>query len=274
MDASKTSPPRRRNGDWDSILAEAKSIVTRFDTPVTLRQLHYQLVAMEMIRNTKSEYTQLSSRSAQARRDGWFPELLDRTRRIVQPAFWTSPEGAQATLREQYRRDRTEGQDVSIYLGVEKNGMVEQLSQWFGHELGLPILPCGGYSSESFERKINTHAAGDGRESVLLYGGDFDASGEDIERNLRKHTDFDYFHRIALTAEQVEEFKLPAALGKETDTRAKGFTEKYGQNVQVELDALPPDILRALFQEALAEYWDEDAYEAVLERETAERETL
>ena len=44
--------------------------------------------------------------------------------------------------------------------------------------------------------------------------------------------------------------------------------------VQVELDALPPDVLRALYADAIAEFWNDDAHEAALEREAAERRTL
>jgi hypothetical protein len=37
--------------------------------------------------------------------------------------------------------------------------------------------------------------------------------------------------------------------------------------MQVELDALDPDTLRSLFQDAIGRYWDTSAYEAVLARE-------
>jgi hypothetical protein len=47
-----------------------------------------------------------------------------------------------------------------------------------------------------------------------------------------------------------------------------------GALVQVELDALDPDDLRALYAAAIADYWDTDAYRAVLEREARERDRL
>jgi hypothetical protein len=42
--------------------------------------------------------------------------------------------------------------------------------------------------------------------------------------------------------------------------------------VQVEVDALPPDTLRTLYEQALTPYWDTSRYEAVCQREDAERE--
>ena len=266
---------RRPNGYWDAvILPRAAEIVSGYDTPVTLRQLFYRLVSEELVRNTTADYTQLSSRSAAVRRHGLFPDLLDRNREIVVPVFWSSPEHALDALRRQYRNDRTEGQEWTIYLGIEKAGLVEQLSRWFGVPFGIPILPLGGYSSETFERQIITHAEGQDRPSVLLYAGDLDPSGEDIERNLLEHTDFDEFKKIALTIEQAVEYDLPALVGKETDTRAAGFVEKYGRLFQIEVDALDPNVLRDLFAREIAGYWDTPIYNNAIEREAQEREQI
>lgn len=266
---------RRANGHWDGvILPKAALLVAGYDTRVTLRQLFYRLVSKGLLRNATPEYTQLSKRTADLRRTDEFPALIDRTREIIRRPSWTSPEDALAALKYQYRRDRTEGQPYSIYLGVEKAGIIEQLRLWFGDDLGIPILPLGGYSSESFEREIITHADGYDRPSVLLYAGDLDPEGEDIERNFRRHTDFDEFRKVALTLEQAEQYELPPMPGKPKSSRAAGFIEKYGRLFQIEVDALDPNVLRELFAEAIAEYWDDDAYQAVLEREALEREQL
>jgi hypothetical protein len=45
-------------------------------------------------------------------------------------------------------------------------------------------------------------------------------------------------------------------------------------SLQVELEALPPDVLRELYADALADYWDEDAFRAVVEVEARERGCL
>jgi hypothetical protein len=266
---------RRSTGYWSAyVLPRAASIVSSYTTGVTLRQLFYRLVSDGTLRNTRAEYNQLSSRTAAARRAGRFPELIDRTREIVVPLSWTSPAEARQALRDWWRRDRTEGQPWSIYLGVEKAGIIEQLSSWFGRPFGIPIVPLGGYHSESFEREINTHADGRDRPSVLLYAGDLDPSGEDIERNFLRYTDFDESKKVALTVGLALEHDLPPMLGKETDTRARAFVAKYGHLFQIEVDALPPDVLRDLFATAIADYWDTEAYERVVSREQTERSEL
>jgi len=272
--------------DWNLILVHAAAIVRSYNTRVTLRQLFYRLVADQTLRNTRSEYGQLSAKTAQARRDGWFPQLMDRTRRIERwyPMFGSTDEGLR-WLKDRYRRDRTEGQEYSIYLAVEKAGIVNQLDEWFGDEYGIPILPLQGYSSQSFVDEVRSDVfkyrwnvpsgEHEARPSVLIYAGDFDPSGEDIDRDFDERTQcWDYVHRVALLPEQIEEYNLPPAMGKASDSRAGAFIAKHGELIQVELDAIPPDTLRELYEEKIVEYWDMDTWQDVMDREAEERESL
>jgi hypothetical protein len=164
--------------------------------------------------------------------------------------------------------------DVSIYIGVEKAGLVAQLDSWFG-DRGLPILALGGFASQSYVDRIKEDVQIDGRPAVLLYAGDFDPSGEDISRDFILRTDcWDRVVRVALTSQQVIDFNLPQAVGKASDSRAAGFGERHGELLQVELDALPPDALRSLFETAVAPYWDASAYQRSLDQEKAGRDKL
>jgi hypothetical protein len=110
---------------------------------------------------------------------------------------------------------------------------------------------------------------------VLLYAGDYDPSGEDIDRDFVLRTDcWDTVRRVALTEAQVTEYALPPQPGKETDSRARGFIERHGKLVQVEVDALSPDVLRGLFGEAISKFWNDAAYVAALAREGEDRQQL
>lgn len=261
---------------WGPILERAAAIVRSYDTSVTLRQLHYRLVSEQLIPNTRVAYQTLSARTAEARREGWFPALMDRTRAISRAASWDSPSDAMAALLRQYRRDRSEGQPAAVYIGVEKAGLVVQLEAWFS-DRSIPILALGGYSSQTFADEVRWDAdrsASDGPR-VLLYAGDHDPSGHDIPRDFIERTDcFDQVVRVALSPQQVQQYNLPPAMGKATDSRAGGFVERFGELVQVELDALPPDDLRFLYEAALAPWWDEDAYQHVLAAEESDLSAL
>jgi hypothetical protein len=260
--------------DWGHVLIRAAEVVEGYDTPVTLRQVFYRLVADGTLPNTTGAYKRLSARTAEARREGRFPDLADRTRSIVRPLSFGGAVEARRWLADVYRRDRTEGQAVSVYLGVEKHGLVAQIESWFG-DLGVPVVALGGYSSQSFVDEVRADVEAQGRPAVLVYAGDFDPSGEDIDRDFVERTGcFDKVVRVALTAAQVTALDLPPAMGKATDSRASAFVARHGRLVQVELDALPPDVLRELYRDALDPLWDMSLYRRVVEIEAGERESL
>jgi hypothetical protein len=260
--------------DWKMILERAKAIVESYETGVTLRQLFYRLVSEELIPNNQNVYKRLSSKTAAARREGWFPSLIDRTRSIEAHATWTSPESSLEEALSTYRRDRTEGQKHSIYLGVEKHGMSVQLMHWFG-KYGIPVLALGGYSSQTFVDVVRDDIENQGRDAILLYAGDFDPSGVDIDRDFQERTEiFSKVIRVALNKKQVESYDLPPLPGKETDVRKWSFIAAHGELIQVELDALPPEELRKLYQKAIDRLWNKKAYEKVLEQEALERAVL
>jgi hypothetical protein len=268
---------------WAPALDHAAAIVAGYDTGVTLRQLFYRLVSDGTLPNLDSYYRRLSGRSAQARRDGTFPDLLDRTSRIELPVAFTGPDDARGWLRNMYRRDRTEGQEWTIVLGIEKAGMSAQLDAWFTDPLGIPHVALGGYGSQTLCGEVARYILGLGRPALLVYAGDHDPTGEDIDRDFARRVGvFDKVLRVALNAEQVEEFRLPEnvidpeAVGKklERDPRAAAFRRRHGSLVQYEVDALPPDALRNMYREAVDELWDADAHAEAIELEETERRAL
>ncbi|MBA7545980.1 hypothetical protein ES705_38362 [subsurface metagenome] len=101
------------------------------------------------------------------------------------------------------------------------------------------------------------------------------AIGEDIERDLKTRCDvFCDVRRVALMEEQVEQYDLPENPGKRKDARAGRFIEKYGRLAQVEVDALPPEVLQQLFTYALAEYLDMSTWNGILEDEEGDRQFI
>jgi hypothetical protein len=294
-DSGSATSARR---DWKPILARAAAIVESYDIPVTLRQLYYRLVSEQLIRNGRNDAAYLSEQTAKLRRAGAFPPLYEHGRRLREYLRWDSPEDALKNAADIYRRDRTEGQDYDIFLAVEKNALGDLLLDWFG-DLGIPVLPLGGYGSETLERAVRERAEADPRPAVLIYAGDFDASGLNIGRTFVRYTADLWYRtvRIGLGEAHVWDGQrelLPINPGTTDDPRAPAFVEEFpgihewaaergiiarrsgGKRVpvQVELDAVEPRQLRQMYLDALAPYWDEDAYQDVLDREAEERERL
>lgn len=187
-----------------------------------------------------------------------------------------------------YRLDRTLGQPYSIYLAVEKSGIIEQLESWFS-DFGFPMLALGGYCSQSHVDEVVRHVRDRDRPAVLIYAGDFDSSGEDIYRDFVERTGCWHAVRlIGLNEALIDLYGLPINPGKEADTRKAAFIARHRQfikrynqrmgtkleSVQIELDALEPGTLRELYQAEIARWWNKEAYAAILAREERERRIL
>lgn len=287
---------------WRQILPLAADIVRENNEAgfgITLRQLFYRLVAVEALPNTQRAYNSLSVQTAKYRRKGRFPALIDQGRSIHRPLSWQTAKNAAEWINKQFRVNRAEGQPYLIYIVAEKHGMFAQLTTWFSQERGIPVITLGGYASQTLKDDVaydvwlrttepaeGMHAARrrTGVESVLIYAGDFDASGEDIPRDFIERTNcWDHVVTVGLNPDQIEEFKLPPQPGKESDARAAKFAEKYmdlfqrvyGMNlVQIELDALPPETLKKIFADEVEKWWDDEPYQAALQLEERQQYEL
>lgn len=280
MTLALTEPARTRT-NWPSVLDRARTIIGGYDTGVTLRQLFYRLVADGTLPNLQTHYRRLSGMTAAARRDNAFPALLDRTSRIERYQSFDGPADAIRYMRNMYRRDRTQGQEWSIYIGVEKSGLSAQLDAWFSDPLGIPHVALGGFASQTLCDQVRRDIERQGRPAVLIYAGDFDPSGMAISEDFISRVGiFDRQHRVALTPEQITQHNLienpdPEGAAKvRRDPRAAAFVHQYGQLVQYEVDALPPEALRNMYRTAINEYWDDATYQAVMGREVEDREAL
>jgi hypothetical protein len=72
-----------------------------------------------------------------------------------------------------------------------------------------------------------------------------------------------------VTPEQIHEWDLPTRPTKTSDTRAKNFGD-----ISVELDAIEPNQLRALVQEAIEMHLPADEFEVLKAAEQSEREII
>ena len=139
--------------------------------------------------------------------------------------------------------DRAAGQDYQIWIGGEKATLLGQLDDWF-FDFGVNIVVGGGYYSQTSCGEIRKAVRKDRRDAILIYGGDHDPSGHDIQRDLEERTRcWTEVIRVAVGPDEVEQFDLPENPGKDTDPRADAFIAEFGELVQVEIEALDPDDL-------------------------------
>jgi hypothetical protein len=254
---------------WAVILERAVELVEefeeRFGRAPTLRRLHYQLVSDQaMIEagylNDRTCYKLLSERTAVARRAGEFPDLSEDGRSLERLTGHEDAWMWKLLLRDYIRVDRMKGQERSIVVAVEKAGSRGFLKDWFT-KYGVFITSLNGYPSQTLVDKIRSEQQEDERPMVVLYAGDHDASGEDIDRDFPERLGDDIeVIRVALLPEHVEQYDLPRSFDVRDDSRNQAFRERHGGVWQTELDALDPDVLRELFMAQFNQLWDMSLY--------------
>ncbi|MEU5163830.1 hypothetical protein AB0G74_30035 [Streptomyces sp. NPDC020875] len=252
-------------------MARAREIVEGYDGGVTLRQVMYRLVSEGVLPHTPSMYRHLSSHLAKARREERFPDLIDTLREVHVPSAWPD---ATAFLREAvgwFGLDRTEGQRP-VYVAAEKDTLRQMFTAWLA-EFGIPVLVVRGFASQSYADVVRRRTDRQG-SATLLWFGDFDASGAEIERDwVRRTADcWSEVRRVLLTHDQVQRYGLPPAEGKHGDPRWPAFARRHGfdpaRPVQWEVEALEPAELHRLVLAAVDPYIDR----AVLDRQVAREE--
>jgi hypothetical protein len=274
----------------DMLKYVGKALLDGSDGPMTLRQLYYRFVAHDLVDNKQSQYDYLGEAMKEARLEGYVPwsAIEDRTRGTEagdRPAVSARDrfERARGFLEgapDRHARPRWEGQQRYVEVWVEKEALAGVLRP-VCDELGVELFPNRGYTSvtmlhEAAER-ISERTPEGGRAEVL-YLGDFDPSGQDIERNAQEKLRYEFgtaveVERIALTRPQIDERGLPPQPAKSTDSRYEDFVAEHG-DLAVELDALEPEVLRDLVREEVGERFDEDAHERARERGDEESDRI
>ena len=79
--------------------------------------------------------------------------------------------------------------------------------------------------------------------------------------------------KIALTMNQVKQYNPPPNPAKQTDTRASAYIAKYGLS-SWEVDALPPDVLHQLVEEAILEVLDIESMNQIIDAEDRDKAIL
>ena len=247
---------------------------------LTLRQAYYQLVARGYIPNNERSYKNIGSLINDGRLAGlidWL-SITDRTRNIRRLSHWNNPAQIIDSASNQYRLDKWKDQPNYVEVWVEKDALVDVVSRACNY-LDVPYFSCRGYTSQSEMWAASRRFIGqkDKDERIIIHLGDHDPSGIDMTRDIQERMDLFgadvEVKRIALTMQQIKKYNPPPNPAKITDSRCKGYIEKYG-NESWELDALEPKIITRLITKAVEEYIDEDLYREVCGLEEVEKEEL
>lgn len=270
--------------DW--IIENSVDILSRYEPGVlTIRGLHYQLVSRGMT-NDIQHYKRVVAATGQARWDGIisFDAFSDRDRALAcyteaEPVYLDDKqEQAKEQIRlwmTSYYRNKWENQPYYPEVFIEKKALEGVFYKpCKRHEIALGA--CKGYPSLTFlhDAALRFNRAWErGQTPIILYFGDYDPSGEDIPRALEENIiklgcPNIEVRRICLMEKQVVAWHLPPAPTKLTDSR----TANWDGLGQVELDAVRPEKLIELLDAAVADIFDVDLYDELMEAEKEEQE--
>jgi len=267
---------RPRLPSYEVVVEAALEVFKQYDTALTLRQLYYRLVSRRLFPNTINSYKRLSRIMVKAREAGDVPLncLEDRSRRILgrgDASYRSAETFLKYKLRslhdswKGFRMPIWEDQPHHVLISLEKDALSRLVSD-AAKMYYVRTFPTRGYPSFTYVQRMASYIRNrlKGKQTVVLYFGDFDPSGVDIERDLtdrlQRYGAGDFkVHRVALTKEQIVMYDLPPMPVKKSDARAPSFVAAYG-NEAVELDALEPNVLKLLVHRSIADNIDIDAW--------------
>jgi hypothetical protein len=265
--ATKVEVAERRQALFDIIEA---------GRPMTVRQVFYQATVRGLVEKAETGYDKIQSDLTKLRRAGELPYdwLADNTRWQRKPRSFGSVEEALRDTAQYYRKNLWASGDCYVEIWIEKDalaGVIFPVTAAFD----VPLMVARGYASLSFLHDAAEYINSLDVPAYIYHLGDFDPSGvnaaEKIEQTLREMAPRAeiYFERIAVTDVQISVWELPTRPTKASDTRASGFGD-----ISVELDAIEPNLLRQIVQDAIEQHLPADEFEILKAAEQSEREII
>lgn len=275
---SQSYAPRRIRSTGAEVRArrEALLAIVAEMKPMTVRQVYYQATVRGIVDKTEGGYGVVKHDLTLMRKAGSLPYewLADSTRWQRKPRTFGSVQQALENTARLYRKSLWADADAYVEIWLEKDalsGVVYPITSMFD----APLMIARGYASLSFLHSAAEAIADLEVPAYIYHLGDFDPSGQDaaraIEQTLREMAPEAeiYFERLAVTPEQIRQWGLQTRPTKASDSRSKGFGD-----VSVELDAISPDQLRRLVQEAIERHLPSEQYEILKVAEESERRLI
>jgi hypothetical protein len=257
--------------------------------PLSDRAIHYAVLndpplihaskPKSRYRNDKRSYNALVELLTRLRLDGTIPAecIADETRPSSVLRCHSSPAPFIAQeidwFLKGFRRDLQQSQPYLIEVIVEKN-TVYSILKFVADEFGIRITAIRGYSSLPPRIELaNRYRASGKNKLILLIVTDCDPDGLEIGqcfvRSMRDDFGLDEIVpvRVALTHDQVAEYKLPPQLkAKKSSSQYTKFASQFGDDA-FELEALEPETLQQILRTAIEDVLDISAFNAEVDAE-------
>lgn len=281
MSVYQASPIKRNRATQAQMEARAEFLIQYAFAhgPVTVRQLFYAATVAGLIEKSESGYGKVQTQVLSLRREGRLPyySIADATRYMRKSRSFDGWEDALADTARIYRKNLWADTDLEVEIWIEKSALAGVLMP-VTREFDVPLMPTGGYTSETFAHEAVNDLRGTGRTLIVYSLYDFDRSGQDATASLKEKVERfgqSYgvpvvFEVLGLTEAQVTELHLPTRPGKRNTTA----DQRWPYDFAAELDAIPPDTIRDMVREAIERHLPAGELARLKEVERFERETL
>jgi len=261
---------------YAELIGRVNEILGQYDFPLTIRQIHYRLVASYGQPNTRSTYNMLSRQLVKARERGAVDEVQieDRSRAFIGgDNGFEDPESFVKTIfdamgSERYSRKMWTSQPQFVVVWIEKDALSRVVGR-ITKQFNVLTAPSRGYASYSYIKDALTRLPFD-KPVVILHFADHDPSGIDMTRDLQSRFNRYSFNngeievkRVALTHDQVLNYGLQPNPTKLADTRSNAYMAQYG-NQCWELDAIEPSELQRIIKNVVESFIDVEPWNATI----------
>lgn len=277
--------PRTFNEDNRRLIATANTILMQYQQngfPITLRGLYYQFVGKDIIPNNARSYDRLGSLINDARLAGLvdWKHLQDNMRYLEGEPVVTGPAEAMQKMKDKFRLDLWAGQEWRPEVWSEKDAMLGVM-EGICKKLRVNFFACRGYTSQTAMWQAGQRMAQymqEGQRPIIFHFGDHDPSGIDMTRDNRERLAMFAgapvtVVRLGLNMPEVEQYKLPPNYAKPTDARYKGYRKQYGDDCW-EIDAIPPEFIADMIEDAVVKIRDPAKWELALGEEAEDLDKL
>lgn len=279
----QASPLKRSRATKEQMEARARFLVeyAKKHAPVTVRQLFYAATVADVpgIEKTEGGYNKVQAQCLELRRSGRLPYhyIADATRYMRKPRTFDGWEAALRDTARLYRKSLWADSEEEVEIWLEKSALAGVLYP-VTSEYDVPLMPTGGYTSETFAYGAVAALRGSGKTLIIHALYDFDRSGRDAALSLQEKVerfgaDFGVpvrFYHLGLSYEQVRRLELPTRPAKRNTTADQRWPYEFA----AELDAIPPDTIRDMVRSAIEAHLPPHELNHLKRVEQSERETL
>jgi hypothetical protein len=233
--------------------------------PITVRRAFYRAVVQGMMPKDETKgYRVVQRRLLKLRESGEIPYgwIADRSRRVLGYARYRDADEFARTVKVRYRQDYWAEADEYVEVWIEKDALASVVMPVVVDEFGLNLHVTRGFASVTYLQEAAENIMLEDRLVYVYLFTDYDPAGMNIadrvEEELLKRTGWGDVHveLVAVTPEQIQLYDLPTRPTKRSQRKSLTRYEATHGDVSVELDAMPPDVLRNIVRERIERHMD------------------